>query len=298
MKIRHLFRRALAALGLAVASIAATPAVGQTARPALWKVSDPDTTIYLFGTIHLLPPGLNWQSQAVDSAIASSRELVVEVLIDEKNPMPAVMTMMSLGTSPNLPPLAQRVPAKKRARLAELIKQSGRPAAEFDRLETWLAGIMLFQLQFPELGLDPKSGVELNLKSVFSGANKPIGQLETPAEQFGFFDRLPEKSQRSFLEGVLDEPKNAKGLLDKMIASWASGDTRSMGAVFNGELKKDRALKAALLDQRNANWTRWIEDRLGQPGTVMVAVGAGHLVGDTSVVRLLEKRGFKVTRIQ
>lgn len=297
MKIRPYLRRAVAAFSLAAAAIAA-PAAAQNARPALWKVSDPDTTIYLFGTIHLLPKGTNWHSPAVDTAIGSSSELVVETILDDKNPQAVLGTLMELGISPGLPPLADRVPADKRARLNELLAKTGMPAGGLDRFETWTASLILLGPQLMDYGLDPKSGVETNLKQRFEGAGKKIGQLETNAEQFGFFDTLPEDAQRKFLEGVLDAPGDAKDTLDTMIKAWSSGDVTAMGKAFNDEMEGEPALKLALLDRRNANWTRWIESRLGQPGTVLVAVGAGHLAGDGSVVRLLEKRGLKVTRLQ
>lgn len=290
-------RNAAAGLTALVLALPA-PAVAQQAKPALWKVSDPDTTVYLFGTIHLLPKGTKWQSAAVDQAIAASNELVVETILDEANPGAAMADLMRLGVSPGLPPLLQRVPADKRDRLSALVAKTGAPAAAFDNFETWTAALVLLGPQMIDFGLDPKSGVELYLKDTFKGANKPIAQLETNAEQFGFFDTLPETSQRKFLEGVLDDPAKAKATLDKMITSWSKGDVAAMSKVFNEDMNEDPALKSALLDKRNANWTNWIAKRLDQPGTVLVAVGAGHLAGDSSVVRMLEKRGLKVTRVQ
>ncbi|MCX7676523.1 MAG: TraB/GumN family protein, partial [Alteraurantiacibacter sp.] len=59
----------------------------------------------------------------------------------------------------------------------------------------------------------------------------------------------------------------------------------------------DGYLYDRLLIQRNANWVRWIERRLEQPGTVFVAVGAGHLAGPGSVQDQLQERGHVVSRI-
>src|SRR3954462_599162 len=81
------------------------------AKPALWEVSDPDTTIYLFGTIHLLPKNVQWRTQKFDAAVAGSKELVVETIVDEKNPAKLMSAMASLGFANGLPPLVDRVPA-------------------------------------------------------------------------------------------------------------------------------------------------------------------------------------------
>ena len=57
-------------------------------------------------------------------------------------------------------------------------------------------------------------------------------------------------------------------------------------------------LMDALIARRNANWAQWVKGRLEKPGTVMMAVGAGHLAGDKSVVKLLQRQGLRVTRVQ
>ena len=79
--LKSLFRRAAAALGLGALLVGApVPAKApQAARPALWQVSDSDTTIYLFGTIHLLPENYQWRTAKFDKAVASSHQLVVEI---------------------------------------------------------------------------------------------------------------------------------------------------------------------------------------------------------------------------
>src|SRR4051794_21545566 len=121
------------------------------AKPALWEVSDPDTTIYLFGTIHLLPAQYQWRSAKLDQAMAASQELVVETLVDQQKFMAA---MAGLGfNTPNLPPLADRVPPAKRAALAALVHKMGHPPQAFDRMETWAAFIMLLSERFKEMGL-------------------------------------------------------------------------------------------------------------------------------------------------
>lgn len=290
--------RGFAALGaIAAAACAPVPtAEPKIASPAMWKVADKDTTIYLFGTIHLLPPGTKWRSATFDQALAGSDTLVVETVIDEKNPAPVFEALTKLALSPGLPPIAERVPPGKRAALMEVITRSGAPTAAYDRLETWAAGYLLLLTQLRAVGLG--AGVESVIRQEFSSAGKPIGQLETNIEQLGFFDGLPESAQRKFLEGVLEAPADMKKQLDGMVASWSRGDVDAISKTFNEDLRDSAEMKEALLVKRNANWAKWVKGRLDQPGTVMVAVGAGHLAGDQSVLTLLEKQGIKVSRVQ
>ena len=284
----------------AAGTLALTPlaAKAPTAKPAMWMLSDADTTIYLFGTIHLLPKGTEWRTAAFNKAAISASDLVVETVIDESNPAAAAAEMMKLAVSPNLPPLLDRVPADKRAALTAVATKTGVPMAVFDKLETWAGAFIMLGVTMKELGLDPASGVETSLKTEFTTAKKPIGQLETNAEQFGFFDTLPEAAQRKFLDSVLDDPAKGKAQFDEMLAVWTRGDVKAMGDAFNRELADSPDLRENLLRKRNANWNIWLQRRLAQPGTTMVAVGAGHLSGSDSVIAMLEKSGYKVKRVQ
>jgi len=292
--------RQLAAFGaIAATACSAAPAVEpKAASPAMWKVADADTTIYLFGTIHLLPKDTKWRSPAFDQAAAGSDTLVVETVIDESNPAATVGELFKLAVSDGLPPLTERVQPDKKAALAEAITKSGLPPQAFERLETWAAAFLLLGVQFQNLGLDPASGVESVLKKQFKDGGKSVGQLETNAEQLGFFDRLSEDAQRKFLAAVLEDPASMKTQFGGMLNAWSRGDVKGIADSFNSDLGDAPELKDALLAKRNANWARWVKGRLDQPGTVLVAVGAGHLAGDESVLTLLEGQGVKVTRVQ
>jgi uncharacterized protein YbaP (TraB family) len=291
--LQRLFAPVAALLALGSAAEARAP---QVARPALWEVSDPDTTIYLFGTIHLLPSDMQWRTPKLDQALTNSQELVVETIVDEKNPTKLMSAMASLGLSKGLPPIIERVPAEQRPVLEAAIKKSGVPAKAYNSMKTWMAAFLLLSNQFKDLGLS--GGVEGVLRSDFIAHNKPIGELETNLEQLSFFDRLPESAQRNLLEGAIENNASMKREFGGMLGSWSRGDVEGIAATFNHDLSGSPELKQALLVQRNTNWSKWIEQRMTQPGAVMIAVGAGHLAGKYSVLEMLRKEGYKVRRLQ
>jgi uncharacterized protein YbaP (TraB family) len=300
--LSRFLKRASALVGLATAAVAAPqPAVAPattTAQPALWEVSDPDTTIYLFGTIHLLPDNYQWRTPAIDTAIANSDSLVVETIVDQANPAELVAALTKLGYSYGLPPLAERVAPERRALLETAIAKTGIPRPIFDRMETWAAAFTLLGVQFKDLGLKGEHGVEQTLRDTFGAKGKPIGQLETNAEQLGFFDTLPEEAQRALLDGAITASPEMRDDFTEMLRGWATGDVDAIAKTFNRGLADSPPLREALLKRRNANWSRWIEQRLSQPGTVMVAVGAGHLAGSDSVQSMLEREGYRIRRVQ
>ena len=288
---------AIAAAGLALPGVAEARQPDSN-RPALWVVSDPDTTVYLFGTIHLLPKGVDWQSGKVSEALARSDELVIETIIDEKNPMQFMSALQSLAHSPGLPPLRERVAPDKRAAVDAAIKASGLPAPVYDKMETWAAAFLLLGSKFREIGLAAEEGVEIILRRSFVEKNKPIEALETIVEQLGFFDRLPEDAQRALLEGAIGTDGDMKAEFGAMLDAWKTGDVEKIAKTFDKDLGETPALRDALMVQRNRNWAQWIDKRMAEPGSVMLAVGAGHLAGSESVQSHLEAKGYRVQRVQ
>lgn len=286
----------LALAGCATQSDAPGVNAAAAARPALWRLSDADTNIYLFGTIHALPEGATWRTPVLDQALAASDELVTEIVLPD--PMAAAGVFARIGLAPNLPPVLERVPEAKREQLRTALAGIGIPAAAADRLKTWAVGVTLAQVLFQNAGIDPERGVERVLTADFTARGKRLSGLETIEEQLGFFDSLPEEAQRAFLVGVLESPEQVRTDFDRMLSAWRSGDTRAIGRTFNQEETMTADLREILLTRRNARWAEWLQNRLAQPGTVFVAVGAGHLAGDDSVQEYLQRRGLRVQRVQ
>lgn len=303
MKIASL--AALFALLFAACAPAQTPQAAAPApvtapagdAPALWRVADEDTTIWLFGTIHVLPHGVTWRNATIDAALAESDLLVLETVTSVEQ-SDAALLLMRLGVSADLPPIAERVDPELLPQLASMIERGPFPESFLNGLETWAASLMLVAVTLADLGLDPENGVEEQLELVFQLADRPITGLETPAEQLGFFDGLPEEAQRHFLSSVIDTPEDIREEFDAMLNAWRTGDEAAIAMTFDDELSFSAPLREALLTRRNANWATWIGERLAEPGTVFVAVGAGHLAGEETVQDFLESAGIEVTRVQ
>lgn len=287
---------ALAGLFLLPACASATDAT-PAPKPGLWKVADKDTTIYLFGTVHMLPADYAWRTRAFDGALAKADTLMLEI-VAEDDPQTYAKLLQRIGFAPGQPPLLDRVPADKRATLKAMIDKAQLPMATLDKMETWAASLTLAATALQDMDIRAAHGVEKQLSTNFAGKGKTIGGLETTEQQLGFFDALPEAAQRQFLESVVDSDKDAKEQFAAMIAAWSSGDTDKIAMTFDDELRMSPELSEAILKRRNANWAEWLKKRLDTPGTVMVAVGAGHLAGDDSVQAMLARDGLQVTRVQ
>lgn len=288
---------ALIPLGAGTA-IAAEPAAAKIvdADPALWVVKDADTTIYLFGTVHVLKPGLGWFDEAVKAAFDKSDQLMLEVVLPEdQNEMVGIVVPLAIDqTGKGLP---SRLSAEELKAYQAAMTGLELPANQFDAFEPWLPAITLSVLPLTKLGYDPEKGADKELTRFAKAANKPVAGLETLTEQLGFFDKLPETVQVTFLNGVVRDIDKLGPLLDNMVDLWAKGDPGGLSAVMNESMAEAPEIAEALLYQRNARWADTLKARMDQPGTVFVAVGAGHLAGQKSVQDYLMERGLTATRV-
>ncbi|MGB3738035.1 MAG: TraB/GumN family protein [Pontixanthobacter sp.] len=263
--------------------------------PALWTVADEDTTIYLFGTVHALPEGIDWFSGDVADALASSDMLVTEIQVQPGSEAAMQQSFLAVGMLPEGESLRDLLDADQRAEFEGAMTDLGLPLAAFDRFEPWMAAVNLSLIPLLKAGYSPESGVEMLLEKAAAG--KPRGELETVAYQMNLFDTLPIDTQIAYLIEAARQSEKIAGMMDAMVDEWVEGDPDGLAVMMN-ESFSDPVLAEALLYARNRNWAEWIDTRLDTPGTVFVAVGAGHLAGEQSVQDALAARGIATVRTQ
>jgi uncharacterized protein YbaP (TraB family) len=266
------------------------------ADPALWVLRDADTTIYLFGTVHVLKPGLRWFDDGVKTAFDASDTLVLELVMPPDAEMQKIVA--DLGMHPPGTPLPDELPPVEAAKMRAALPEYGLSPDALDNADPWLAATMLSVLPLRQLGYDDKQGAELVLTNAARAAGKKIEGLETARQQLGYFDALPLPAQRRLLVETIDDLPKAGSKIDQAVMAWRKGDADGLARLVNEDMASAPEVTEALLVRRNRNWADWISKRMQQPGTVFVAVGAGHLAGNASVQAELARRGFKVERVR
>ena len=261
--------------------------------PALWVVRDADSTLYLFGTVHVLRPTTAWGSPRVDAAFDSADQIWFE--ISNPDDQAAVVPLIQqYGLSPDRP-LSSLLTAEEMTTLNNLAAGAGLPPGQIDVFRPWFAGLDLSMAPLLKAGYDPQSGVELVLKARAGAADKPIQGLETIDKQIGILAGMSEADQLAFLRTLLESYDEATVELDRMVGAWAAGDVATLEAVAVTEMQSETpALYEALLVRRNTDWANQIQTMLAGSGTAFIAVGAAHLAGDDSVQEILEDRGIRV----
>jgi len=270
---------------------AVPPAEGR--GPALWVIKDEDSTLYLFGTVHMLRPTTGWGTARVDAAFDSADTLVLEISNpDDQAAM--VPLIMQHGMSPAIP-LSSLLTAGEIADLDAAAKTIGLSAAQLDQFRPWLAALTLAVAPLAKAGYDPASGVELILKARAEAAGKPVTGFETIDEQVRILAGFPQEDQLAFLRSTLEAFEDATVELDRLVASWAAGDVEAIESIGVQPMRESsEEVYQALLVRRNTNWANQIETMLEGSGTAFIAVGAAHLAGDDSVQEILERRGVDV----
>lgn len=285
----------LAPLALLSCSLFAKEPV-QDADPALWVLRDKDTTIYLFGSVHALKPGVGWFDEGVKTAFDKSRELMIELVLPPEAEIAAMLQEM--GRLPEGKTLSQEIPPELYQRLRGALAIAGQKHDMLDGYEPWLAAIQLSVMPSRAVGYDSAYGVESVLTRAATASRKKITGLETAREQFGIFDTLSPAAQQVLLSEAIDGMNSAGATLDQIIAAWSKGDTEALATLMNRELLRSPELTQALLVKRNKRWAGLIAARMKRPGTVFVAVGAGHLAGSAGLQGELSRRGYRVTRVR
>ena len=266
------------------------------ADPALWVVRDADTTVYLFGTVHVLRPDIDWFDGPVRAAYDASGELMLE-MVEPEGPV-AQAAVTKIAVDPDGPPLTQKFGPALQAKYRDAMAKAKLPLARFEKLEPWFVASVLGLAPLQDLGYDGANGAEAVLTRTAKAGGKPIAGLETFEQQLAFFDRMPEPLQIRFLESTIDEQRDLSKTFADLIAKWSRGDADGLAADINKAMRDIPEVGKLLLTDRNARWAAQIDERMDRPGTTFVAVGAGHLAGADSVQRMLEARGMKVTRLQ
>lgn len=279
---------------------AAGLAAGQVSPgPALWALQDSDTTVYLFGTVHILRPETQWRKPHINSALEAADALYFEADTESPEVQAALAGLIQeTGIYNDGRSLLTVLGGDSLATVRAAADALQVPMPALAPLKPWMAGLQLSVMQLIKTGYNPESGVETILLGDPALADKSRGYFETAEQQIRLFDRLSERDQIEMLvasaQFIVEDP----GALDGLVSAWESGNTAEIAEqLASVEAFGNQTVYDAVLTQRNRDWVPLIESLLEQPGVKFVAVGAGHLAGSDSVLAMLESKGHSIKRL-
>lgn len=285
-------RRSLAAL--VVGLLLTLPALAR-AEPPVWRIHEPDGgEVVLFGSIHLLTPGLAWRSPALDAALKGAGSLWFETPLDAEAAAAAQRTALAKSALPQGQSLAALLSRTGRERFARISAALGLAPGALDQDQPWFAELVLTLRQLQTFGADQGLGVEQTLMRAAPAAI-PRGYFERPEEQVGFLADAPLQDQLASLEENLQEMEADPDSFEELERAWIGGDTAWIAREAILPLRAAApGVYQRMVVERNRRWTARIEDLLKRKERAFIVVGVGHLLGPDSVPAMLRRRGIRV----
>ncbi|MDA7921262.1 TraB/GumN family protein [Verrucomicrobiales bacterium] len=283
----------------ALAFIAAiSPAETKSEQSAVWSISDHDSTVYLAGSVHVLRETDLPIPKIFKQAYDESEEIVFEIDMAKMTDPGMVEKMREMGTLPASETLADKLKAETVEKLKAYLATRNVPFAIFKNFTPGMAYLTMTSLEAIKLGARPDLGLESQYFDLASKDEKPSRGLETAEYQMSRFNEFSDEEMDEVINKTLDEVDEMAESLNELITIWKSGDMKELEALIIEQMAPTPRVKKILLDERNENWIPAIKKSLAEKHNVMFLVGAAHLVGEGSVVDLLEKKGLTVTNLE
>ena len=259
----------------------------------VWAIRGPHNTVYVAGSVHLLKRTETQLPAALDRAYADAEAVVMELDLDDLDPMQAARWLLERGTYADDTTLRDTLGTRRHERLEAAATQVGLPIETLQRLEPWAVALTLVEVAYARLDYDPDAGVERQLERRARQDGKEIRGLETVEEQLGVLDALPLDDQRRFLDQTVEELDELGAQTEELLDAWRAGDADSLARLLASEYDEFPSLYQALVVERNRRWMPQIERLLTGDRDYLVVVGVLHVVGDQGLVALAKQRGLR-----
>ena len=267
-------------------------------EPAMiWVAAGETNQVYLLGSIHMLRAKDHPLPNNVEVVYKEAERLVMELDLDDIDPVGALQYLMTYGVLDNQTKLRDVMGPRLYAQAKASANETGIPIELLDQSEPWLAAMTVQEITMMRIGFKPEFGVEMYLMAKASADGKPITGLETIEQQLGFLDNLSIDTQiRWFLQSI-EEGGRMELLIDDMVAAWRNGDLQFLEKELLHEMHNYPELHQAILTDRNKSWVAPIMELLDDEDDYLVVVGAAHLIGEDGVPDLLSKQGVRIRQL-
>lgn len=282
-------------LGCFVCSACAAAAVKE-AKTSIWRVTGKDggATVLLAGSIHLLSEDDHPLPALFEQAYRASDELVLEIAAGE-DPDSEVKSLRR-GMYGREGRISDDLTPETYARLRKFLTDTGLPAEAMDGFRPWLAAMTLSITEMMKLGARPELGVDTYFEGKAIRDHKPVRGLETTEFQIGIFAGMEKDTQEKMLLSTLREMATIEDDFPRMVEAWRRGDEEAIGKILLESMNAVPGLRRDVLDRRNQRWVKQISAFMKGDQTFMVVVGTGHMVGKKGLLKLFQRKGFRVER--
>ena len=265
---------------------------------SMWQIDGSSNRIYLLGSVHVLRAEDHPIPTAIDEAYQDAEILIMEVDMDDLDPIEMAGMVSELGVINDGGSLQEYLGPELYSEAAEYASQLNIPLEMLGATEPWLAAITVEQMMLLRVGFNPQYGIEFHLLAKSGEDEKEIRGFETAREQMEFLDGLSLAAQRSLLIQTFRESLNIEQDLDLLIDAWRHGDVDFLEENLLAEMQKYPELYKTLVVDRNEAWVKEIKGLTAEKDDYLVVVGALHLVGEDGVPALLSEIGISADQLR
>ena len=273
------------------------PNTPRSGKAFLWQVKSPQNTVYILGSIHLLKKSDYPLAPQINQAYDDAEKLVFEVDLGELKSSKAQSIVLEKATATDGKTLQDRLGPDTYQLAKTKASEIGLPIEAFSGFKPWFFSLSLITMKLQRLDFNPEDGVDQYFFKKATKDGKEVLALETIEDQFNLFDSFAQGDQDQYIRQTIDELETLEGSFKDMVAAWKMGDNQALEALLLESFKEYPELEDQIFGARNRKWMTTIEPLLQQKDDYLIVVGAGHLVGKDSVLKLLQAKGHTPQRL-
>lgn len=280
-------RRGWTLVTLALLFVSQTLWAKSSITPVFYQVHYQGKTAWLLGSFHVGKRAYYPLPDKIQRAYDQAGALVLEV--DSRKPDMSAL-VQKYGMQPQTPDTATQTV------LNQYCKKRAAVCQQMASFSPWFQATQISLLRLTQLGYSGQYGIESQLTQQLG--KRPLLALETAESQLAMLASISLPTQWAMLRDAISAPDSDMQML---IAAWQTGDAKALTQLTEDELRAqggEALLKTMLWDRNHVMADGIVRYLKSADKPLFVAVGAGHLVGQHSVITLLEKLGASSTDCQ
>ncbi|BDD06719.1 TraB/GumN family protein [Aureibacter tunicatorum] len=266
-----------------------------TQGQSIWKVEKNGNTMYLGGTIHVLRAEDHPLPEAYDKAFDASDKVAFEADLDKVNDPSFAQLIMSRSVYTDDRTLQSVLKEDTYNDLANMLEKYQLPASQLQKLKPSMILLMVMVLEMQKNGIGTE-GVDKFYHDKAKNQDKPIAYMESVEDQISIITNMGEGNEDKYVKYSLRDMENMIADLEEMLSEWRKGSTK----YFNKQIKEMKSDYPDIYQQiqvdRNKLWLPKIEKMMQDGSTEFVMVGTMHLHGKEGLLKMLSKKGYKVSK--
>ena len=267
-------------------------------RGLFWRVQSKTATVYLLGSIHFADASFYPMRKNIQQAFDHSDNLVVEVKMDTAGIAQARKMIQKEGVYHGNDTIRDHLKADTYASLRKQLQQLEIPYSMVEHQKPGMLIMTLTAAQMMQLGFKADDGIDIHFIHRAEAQKKPVLELETIQQQLNLLLKIADGDL--LIQETLSDFDQTDDTMRSLVQSWKQGDEKRLNTIlFDDVLARHPSylsLYKQLFFRRNIAMAKKIEGYLKTDKRYFVVVGAGHLIGDKSVVALLNRNGYKAVR--